>query len=501
MASLWRDTRAALRGEPWLALAIVTLAAGLLRASLLDMPIRLDEATTFNEFVLQPWRVTLGKYWATNNHPLHSVLAKISVDLLGRDPWVLRIPAFVAGVLLVPVTFLAGERMFTRSAAWYAAAGVGVLAPFLLFSANARGYSLVALIALLQWLAVRDAVRTNRRTSWALVAMLGAAGVYTHLTMAFAYAGNLLWALAWMARHRGEARSRLVPAFVSGAASVVMAVILYLPYAYVSGVAAVVANDNVSARSLDAFAERGPVLLWRLGDSWTNGMPLALAIASGVVAVVALLLTVRSRDVDGRAPLMIVLAFVLVIGLTLRLPPPRSALYLLPFILVALGALVDRVAKRTTGWRSGIVWGIAAVPFVVVSFAHATSSPVRRLTETGWMPEAQPIYARLRALLKPGDAVASLWLPRDILRYYYLRDAAGRAPLVPEVCPAPPATLYLLVRRGETVPHVLRYNRLTLESEASAVEMETHGRYTIWRAPVPAGMRCPERLGGPVDES
>src|SRR5690606_38495511 len=99
--SLAGDIRSALRHEPPVPLAILTLIAAIIRASFLDMEMRLDEATTFNEFVLQPWRATIGKYWATNNHPLHSIIAKLCVDLLGRDPWVVRIPAFVAGVFLV----------------------------------------------------------------------------------------------------------------------------------------------------------------------------------------------------------------------------------------------------------------------------------------------------------------------------------------------------------------------------------------------------------------
>lgn len=496
--SPWRDAWRALREAPLAPLLLLTVAAAALRILYLDMPMRLDEATTFNEFVLQPWRNTLGKYWATNNHPLHSVLGKLAVDALGNEPWVVRIPAFVAGVLLVPATWFATVRIASVGAAWLAAAGVSVLSPFVLYSTNARGYSLVALFVILQWLALRDALRTGRRGSWLAVAACGALGVYTHLTMAFAYAGNLLWALEWLRRHRALTPARLWPIIWSGALSVVVALVLYLPYAYLSGIDALVGSENVSARSWGELATGIPNRARRIALSWTDGMPAWVGVAVGVWALVALLALATSRQAEGAAPLIATATLPLVVLLTLRLPPPRAALYVFPFILAAMGGAVQWLASRA-GPRAGrAVWGVAALPFLVVAYAHLTAQPVRRITETGWMPEAGAIYARLHPMVAPGDAIASFWLPRDILRYYYLRDGRGRAPLVPEVCPKAPATLYFLVRNNETVEQVLRYQRLPTEIAPSATFVEQFGRYAIWRASAPADLRCPERLQGPL---
>lgn len=494
MGDVWR----AVREAPLLPLLLLTLGAAVLRILVLDMPMRLDEATTFNEFVLQPWRNTLGKYWATNNHPLHSVLGKLAVDALGNEPWVVRIPALVAGVLLVPVTWFAASRIASVGAAWLAAAGVATLSPFILYSTNARGYSLVALFVMLQWLALRDALRTNRRSSWLAVAACGALGVYTHLTMAFAYAGNLLWALEWLRRQRALTPARLWPIVWSGALSVAVALVLYLPYAYLSGIDALTGSENVAARSWSELATGIPNRARRIALSWTDGMPRWLGVVVGLWALVALIGMARSRKAEGVVPLIATITLPIVILLTLRLPPPRAALYVFPFILAAMGGAVQWLASRA-GPRAGrAVWALATVPFLVVAYAHVTAQPVRRITETGWMPEAAPIYARLVPLIAPGDAISSFWLPRDILRYYYLRDGRGRAPLVPEVCPQAPATLWFLVRRNETVEQVLRYQRLPVDIAPSATFVEQFDRYAIWRAPAPAALRCPERLQGPL---
>jgi hypothetical protein len=279
---------------------------------------------------------------------------------------------------------------------------------------------------------------------------------------------------------------------------VAVAVVLYLPYAYISGIDALVASENVSARSFGELASGIPNRARRIALSWTDGMPTWLGVVMGAWGLVALIGVARSRLAEGAAPLIVAVTFPVVILLTLRLPPPRAALYVFPFILAAMGGAVQWLASRAGPRAARLVWALAALPFLVVAYAQVTKQPVRRITETGWMPEAAPIYARLQSMIAPGDAIASLWLPRDILRYYYLRDGRGRAPLVPEVCPQAPATLFFLVRRNETVEQVLRYQRLPVTVAPTATFVEQFDRYAIWRAPAPEGLQCPPRLQGPL---
>jgi hypothetical protein len=368
------------------------------------------------------------------------------------------------------------------------------------FSANARGYSMVALFALLQWLALRDALHTGRRASWLLVAAFGALGVYTHLTMVFAYAGNLVWALHWMHRSRALSRERIVPVLWSGVLAVVVAGVLYLPFVYVSGINALVGNRNMAARSSESLLTGLPILAQRIGESWATAMSPAVAIATGLCALAALLIVAARDEAEGSLPLIVALTFIASIFLTFRLPPPRSTLYVLPLVLIALGRAAQLLSLRFGSAGRAATWVAAAVPLAVVTASHAMSQPVRTMRETGWMPEAGAVYARLQQEMAPGDAIASFWLPRDILRYHWLRDEKGAAPLIPEVCPVAPATIFFVVRESETVELVLRYQKLPETIATSASMMAPFGRYTLWRAPAPAGLVCPERLGGPVQQ-
>ena len=62
------------------------------------LPLRYDEATTYNNFVSKPLYVALANYATPNNHLLHTFLAKVSVGLAGNEPWAIRLPALLAGI-------------------------------------------------------------------------------------------------------------------------------------------------------------------------------------------------------------------------------------------------------------------------------------------------------------------------------------------------------------------------------------------------------------------
>ena len=62
---------------------------------------RYDEALTFNEFASRPLYYGLSYYPDPNNHLLNTLLMHLAFLGLGNQPWVLRLPALAAGVLLV----------------------------------------------------------------------------------------------------------------------------------------------------------------------------------------------------------------------------------------------------------------------------------------------------------------------------------------------------------------------------------------------------------------
>ena len=119
----------------------------------------------------------------------------MSTALLGGDPWAIRLPAFLAGVLLVPGSYL-GARVVFRSGGLLAAGLAAASSYLVLFSTNARGYSMLALLTLALVVLTPYVVRTQSLFGALLCALLAAVGLYTIPVMLFPMAMLLLWALA-----------------------------------------------------------------------------------------------------------------------------------------------------------------------------------------------------------------------------------------------------------------------------------------------------------------
>src|SRR6185436_2742479 len=97
------------------AAAAILVAAVAIRVAYLDVPMRYDEATTYDNFVSKPLWVALANYATPNNHLLNTFLAKVSVGVFGNEPWAVRLPALVAGIALVPATLALGRVLYGRT--------------------------------------------------------------------------------------------------------------------------------------------------------------------------------------------------------------------------------------------------------------------------------------------------------------------------------------------------------------------------------------------------
>ena len=166
VAALWRGASVAVAAESRLhlgALGLVTVAAVLVRLEFLFQPMRYDESVTFVHYASRPWYIALTTYTAPNNHVFHSELAQLTTAVFGGAPWAVRLPAFMAGILLVPATYVAGRALYGKHAALIAAALVAASSVLIEYSTNARGYTLIALcFALLLALGTRLLTSSNQ---------------------------------------------------------------------------------------------------------------------------------------------------------------------------------------------------------------------------------------------------------------------------------------------------------------------------------------------------
>src|SRR5580700_10778271 len=90
---------------PWGWLAVLTILAAVLRTISLNRGLWLDEITFLVVTVRQPLARIITVFPGDTQHPLYSVLARLSILTFGEHVWSLRLPAVVFGVASVPALY------------------------------------------------------------------------------------------------------------------------------------------------------------------------------------------------------------------------------------------------------------------------------------------------------------------------------------------------------------------------------------------------------------
>ena len=166
--SLWRFFRPD-KDEKFfiLTLAGMTLWGAAIRLVNILAPISHDEAYTATVFSPSLF-YAMTNYHAPNNQVLHTILVHFSTVFFGFSTWAVRLPAFLAGILIIPAAYWLGKVMYDRYTGLLAAVLIAWWPLQVVYSDNARGYSLVALFALLAFLLGPVVRREKNLVGWLL---------------------------------------------------------------------------------------------------------------------------------------------------------------------------------------------------------------------------------------------------------------------------------------------------------------------------------------------
>lgn len=205
--------------------------AAVLRAIGLDGGLWWDEIRTLLDSVRPPLLQILTVFPGNNQHTLYSVLAHLSIAAFGDAAWSLRLPALVFGVATVPALYFLGREFAGRSEALLACLLLVVSYHHVWFSQNARGYTLLAFLAVVSTGLLLRGLRRKRGSDFVWYAVTAALGTYTHLTMVFmviahAVACGLLMGLPGLDR---DALRRWRQPAMGFALAAVFTLLLYAP--------------------------------------------------------------------------------------------------------------------------------------------------------------------------------------------------------------------------------------------------------------------------------
>lgn len=414
-----------------LALVAVAVVGVAIRVFHLNQAMRLDEARTFLDYAIRPLPDAISNYNIPNNHLLHTLLVWTSIRIFGHAEWAIRLPAFVAGLLVMPATYVATRALADRSAALAATALAAVLPVLVLYSTNARGYSMVCL-AFVVLIVVADRLAAEESAArWAAFGAIVALGAATIPVMLYPAGAAALWLCAERVRRHGWRRA---PAFAARLAAVLalagaLAALAYVPAIQRFGVGSIVGNKFVSPYRWPQFLHALPQFARRLRGTIGLGIPNAALLPLVLLGLAPLATRGRERGKLVTLALATGLWCIALLVATRRAPPPRVWLFLAPLCCLYAGIGLARFAT----WASPR-FGSEAQPFLaalsaLVVAAIATSTVVRRTVlednESVLLVAGPDIARSLLAVARPDDRlIVSNMVSPEV--DYYLYTMAGR---------------------------------------------------------------------------
>lgn len=187
----------------WLWPAVVAGVATWSAAVAFHRGFEYDELWTLNHYAqAESARVIFTDLTVPNNHPLHSLLVRWSVASGGAAEWVVRLPAWLAGVALwIAIPLVTRELTGDRQLAFVTGLLCAASAPLFHFSHTARGYGLQTLGVV----AFVGAVAASRRDiRWLAAAPVAGLAALLTLPTTILFVAPVLVA-DWVARRRDRA--------------------------------------------------------------------------------------------------------------------------------------------------------------------------------------------------------------------------------------------------------------------------------------------------------
>lgn len=195
----WKTARVAKQDgpEPQSRVAIACIlgllvCAFALRIYKLELGLWYDEVLTYVGYARMPFGEILTTYNNENQHFVFTILAHACFLIFGEGAWALRLPAMLFGVASVWSLYLFARQVGSTRQALYAAALFTFSYHHIWFSQNARGYSGLLFWVLLSSYFLMRALREDKPGLWLAYAAAASLGIYTHITMIFAIAGQVM---------------------------------------------------------------------------------------------------------------------------------------------------------------------------------------------------------------------------------------------------------------------------------------------------------------------
>jgi hypothetical protein len=391
-----------------------------------------DEALTYTDFASTPLYALVSNYRQPNNHIFHSFLVHIAAKLFGNEVFVLRLPALIAGCLILPALYIVGRRLYSKDVGLLAMALAIPAESLLYYSAQARGYSIVTLAFLLLVILATYLVRHRSAGLWLAFIFTTALGAFTIPVMLYPFGVVALWLFAeiWL-QHEGSDRIDYLRDFsVSLVAIGALTLALYSFAIVISGIKSLVQNSYVVPRGFSDFlASMSPFLVtvWQMLNGLT---PLIVVFIFVLGLVVSLIFHLRLSRY--KIPLLIP-TILWCAGFMLaqrNTPFVRVWLFISPVYLLAASAGIFGILKLLTKkWarRSIQIGSVALAILLCFTILSNRVLEISNIPDSVSYPDAQQVGIYLAQNVRPTDHILMIFPTYGVTNYYYLKNGGNPA--------------------------------------------------------------------------
>jgi hypothetical protein len=341
-APFFKDLKKALRPDNiYFFIFLSTFTAGtVLRFLQLSMPLQHDEAYSMAMWARSDILFAISDYHLPNNHVFNSFLMNIVYHTLGKSPALLRLPVFLSGCLLIAAVWLLG-KLFYNDIIALTAAGLAAFSPHLvMYSVNARGYEIQALLSVITLGLAVYGKRKGNIFAWFLLVVFSALNFFTLPIALYPFGGICLWLflnVCFFVPEAGAFRSRwqlFKYLIFTGLSVSVLSMLLYIPLLRYSGWNSFFGNIYIGGTEAATFGETMAARLKDNVQAFTETLPVFViwGIAAGLLAAPFLFQKNSRERVSFGAALLLWMALLI----PFQRPNlwPRTLLFLHPFLLL-----------------------------------------------------------------------------------------------------------------------------------------------------------------------
>ena len=412
---------------PLAVLLVITIFGIFFRYAYLWKPMGHDESYTFMAFASRGLRVVITDYHLPNTHVFHTILVNLFYQVLGDSPAVIRLPAFIAGILLIPATYMIAKIFYDWKIGLLAASVIAVLPVLVDYSTTARGYTIIALFALMI-VAISAYVKDNQNfVAWFILIVISGLGLYTNPTMIYPIGMAFTWLIlsSWIKDiNPGYGKRFFLYLLLTGVGIALFTGFLYLPIIFTSGLQSVVGNEVVEALNWSDFTQSLVPRIRNTWQEWNRSLP-------PIFSWIALLGLIASFFVpklprNRRVPLILAgFLWIAAALLVQRVAPwPRIWLFLLPFFIIWITAgiiglfnlLIAKLPKSEL--LKHLIWSILIVIRLLAGMVRTYPQYSEKIFSKG---EIEQVADFLQDYLQDGDVVVVTSPDTVVLKYYLMR--------------------------------------------------------------------------------